>query len=142
MLFRSTLALGGTLAILLATSGSAQTVGDSATAGQAQARATADSGAQVYRQICQACHMPQGEGGSGAAKFPALAKNPRLQFPAYPVTLVVRGKGGMPSFDDVLTPQQIAGVVGYIRTNFGNNYPQPVTEEQVRQVMKGRSGGE
>lgn len=142
MLFRSTLAIGGTLAILLATSGSAQTVGDSATAGQAQARATADSGAQVYRQICQACHMPQGEGGSGAAKFPALAKNPRLQFPAYPVTLVLHGKGGMPSFDDVLTPQQIAGVVGYIRTNFGNNYPQPVTEEQVRQVMKGRSGGE
>jgi mono/diheme cytochrome c family protein len=142
MLLRSTAAIGGTLALLLAAAGSAQTVGDSATAGQVKQTATAQNGAQAYRQICQACHMAQGEGGSGAAKFPALARNPRLQSAAYPIMMVVRGKGGMPSFADVLSPEQIAGVVGYVRTHFGNDYAQPVTVEQVRQMMKAAPGSE
>jgi mono/diheme cytochrome c family protein len=139
---RSTAALGGLLTLLFAATGSAQTVGDSATAGQVQRPATAQNGAQVYRQICQACHMPQGEGGAGAARFPALAANARLQYPAYPITMVVRGRGGMPSFADVLTPDQIAGVVGYVRTHFGNNYAEPVTAEQVRQLTKRAPGSE
>lgn len=141
MLFRSTAALGGAITLLLAATGSAQ-VGDSATAGQVQRPATAENGAQVYRQICQGCHMAQGEGGAGAARFPALAANPRLQYPAYPITMVVRGKGGMPSFADVLTPDQIAGVVGYVRTHFGNSYAQPVTADQVRALMTKAPGSE
>lgn len=125
------------LALALTGPGDAQTVGDSATAGQVQRPATAGSGAQVYRQICQGCHMPDAKGGSGAATFPALAANPRLQFPAYPVTMVVRGRGGMPSFAEMLTPDQIAEVVTYVRTNFGNDYKKPVTAEEVRQLSKG-----
>jgi len=142
MRLRSIAASGGLLAALLTASAPAQTVGDSATAGQVQRSATAESGAEVYRQICQACHMATGEGGSGAATFPALSKNPRLQFPAYPVTMIVHGKGGMPSFADVLTPEQIAGVVGYVRTHFGNSYAQPVTADQVRDLMKIAPGSE
>ena len=142
MLIRHTAAAAAALALLPAMAAFAQTVGDSATAGQMQRPATADSGAKVYRQICQACNMADGEGGSGAATFPALAKNPRLQFPAYPITLVVRGKGGMPSFADLLTPEQIAGVVGYVRTHFGKSYAQPVTAEQVRQLSKRAPGSE
>ncbi len=63
-----------------------------------------------------------------------MAANPRLSAAAYPVTLVVKGRGAMPSFTDLLSPAQIAGVVGYVRTNFGNAYPKPVTEADVKQI--------
>ena len=89
------------------------------------------TGEQVYQQVCQACHMADGKGGSGAATIPALAGNPRLAAPAYPITMVLKGRGAMPWFNDVLSPAQIAGVVTYVRTNFGNSYPKPVTEADV-----------
>jgi mono/diheme cytochrome c family protein len=38
----------------------------------------------------------------------------------------------MPSLADMLVPAQIANVTGYIRTHFGNNYPAPVTAEDVQ----------
>ena len=92
------------------------------------------TGEQVYRQVCQACHMADAKGGSGAATIPALANNPRLASAAYPITLVVKGRGAMPGFTDLLSPAQIANVVGYIRTHFGNTYVKPVTEGDVAQV--------
>jgi mono/diheme cytochrome c family protein len=89
------------------------------------------TGQQVYEMVCQACHMADARGASGAATIPALAANRRLAQPAYPVVMVLKGRGAMPWFNDSLTPAQIAAVVTYIRTNFGNNYPAPVTEADV-----------
>lgn len=91
------------------------------------------TGEQIYRQICQACHLADGKGGAGAGKFPALANNPRMAVAAYPISVVTRGKGAMPWFSNMLNPEQVAAVVGYVRTNFGNNYPAPVTEADVKQ---------
>jgi mono/diheme cytochrome c family protein len=91
------------------------------------------TGEQVYKQVCAACHMADGKGAVGAGAFPSLANNPRLAAPAYPIVMVAKGKGGMPWFNDTLNPAQIAGVVTYIRTHFGNDYPAPVTEANVRQ---------
>jgi mono/diheme cytochrome c family protein len=90
------------------------------------------SGEQVYRYVCQSCHMADAKGGTGAATIPALASNPRLVAPAYPVTMILNGRGAMPWFRDTLTPAQIADVATYVRTHFGNNYPKPVTEAEVR----------
>ncbi|MGC1301659.1 MAG: cytochrome c [Caulobacteraceae bacterium] len=92
------------------------------------------TGEQVYRQVCQACHMADGRGGSGAAAIPALAGNPRLGVAAYPITIVLKGKGAMPWLGDILSPAQIANVVGYVRTHFGNAYPEPVTEAEVSRL--------
>lgn len=92
------------------------------------------SGEQVYRQVCQACHMADGKGGSGAATIASLANNPKLKFAAYPITIIGKGKGAMPWLTDILSPAQIAAVVGYVRTHFGNNYADAVTEEQVSQL--------
>jgi mono/diheme cytochrome c family protein len=91
-------------------------------------------GEQVYRQVCQSCHMPDGKGATGAATIPALANNAHLAVAAYPITLVAKGRGVMPWFDDMLTPTQIADVVSYVRTHFGNNYPKPVTAAEVTQI--------
>jgi mono/diheme cytochrome c family protein len=92
------------------------------------------TGEQVYTQVCQACHMADAKGGGGAAMIPALANNPRLGAAAYPIIMVVKGRGAMPSLTDLLAPAQIANVVGYIRTHFGNNYPGPVTEADVLRI--------
>jgi mono/diheme cytochrome c family protein len=93
------------------------------------------TGVQVYSQVCQACHMADGRGGAGAATIPALANNPRLAAPAYPILLVVRGRGAMPGLTDLLGPAQIAAVATYVRSHFGNAYPAPVTADAVRPFL-------
>lgn len=92
------------------------------------------SGKEVYRQICQACHMADAKGGTGAGTIPALAGNAKLGVAAYPITVVVRGKGGMPPFAGTLNPAEVAAVVTYVRTNFGNNFAKPVTEDEVKRL--------
>ncbi|MET0376169.1 MAG: cytochrome c [Rhizorhabdus sp.] len=92
------------------------------------------TGEQVYRQVCQSCHMIDGKGGAGAATITSLANNPKLRFPAYPITIIAKGKGAMPWLTDMLSSAQIAAVVGYVRTHFGNDYADPVTEEQVAKI--------
>ena len=78
--------------------------------------------------------MADAKGATGAATFPALANNPNLKMAVYPITVVLYGKAGMPWFNGVLTPEEIAAVVGYVRTNFGNNYMEPVTAEEVAKL--------
>lgn len=92
------------------------------------------NGEEVYRYVCAACHMQDAKGATGAATIPALASNPRLGAAAYPILTIVRGKGAMQAFGGVLTAEQIAGVTGYIRTHFGNNYPAPVTAADVAKL--------
>lgn len=99
------------------------------------------TGEEVYRVVCQACHMAGGKGAVGAGAFPALAGNPRLAAAAYPIVMIEKGKGGMPYFSDSLTPEQVAAVVNYIRTNFGNNYPGTVTADQVKPFATPPAGG-
>lgn len=93
------------------------------------------TGEEVYTQVCQACHMADARGGTGAATIPALAKNPKLAEPGYPVGMILQGRGAMPPLTDLLNPAQIAAVVSYVRTHFGNNYKKPVTEADVKQMM-------
>ena len=96
------------------------------------------TGEQVYVQVCQACHMADAKGGSGAAAIPALASNPKLATAGYPISLILRGRGAMPALADMLPPAQIANVTGYIRTHFGNNYTGPVTVEDVTRLSAPR----
>ncbi len=88
-------------------------------------------GARLYQAICQGCHMPQAQGAQGAGFYPALAQNPRLAAGAYPVAVVLGGLHGMPSFAERLSDQQVANVVNYVRTHFGNDYQDAVTPESV-----------
>lgn len=90
------------------------------------------TGEEVYQQVCQACHMADAKGGIGAGMIPALAKNPKLAEAGYPIGMILQGRGAMPSLTDLLSPAQIAGVVTYVRTHFGNNYKKPVTEADVK----------
>ncbi|MFC7334271.1 c-type cytochrome [Rhodocista pekingensis] len=116
------LAAGGTAA--------AQSTDVQSSAFAAPDRFAYSDGGQLYRAICQGCHMPTGEGAAGAGAYPALAANPNLEVTAYPVSMVVNGRKAMPSFS-FLSDTQISAVVGYVRTHFGNQFGDPVPVEEV-----------
>lgn len=99
---------------------------------------TPKNGEEVYVMMCQVCHMAGGKGAVGAGAFPALAKNPRLGTAAYPIHIIENGKGAMPWFRDALTPEQVASVVTYLRTHFGNDFREPVTAAEVREIRGSR----
>jgi mono/diheme cytochrome c family protein len=101
-------------------------------------RIAAQDGEGIFKTVCAACHMPNAMGGQGAGFYPALAKNDKLAVSAYPVTMVVNGKGGMPAFGEDMTDAQIAAVVTYVRTHFGNAYADPVPLDEVKQVREAK----
>jgi mono/diheme cytochrome c family protein len=97
-----------------------------------------DQGADVYRQSgCAVCHGGYGTGGFG----PKLAGDPMLAIGQFAIARILVGGGSgsaqMPAFGDKLSNDQIAAVVQYMRTNWGNDFG-PVTADQVadtRNVM-------
>ena len=91
-------------------------------------------GESIFAHVCAGCHMPNAQGAVGAARYPALAGNPKLATAAYPVFMVVNGRAGMPSFAPYLDDNQIAGVVNYVRTHFGNDYKDTVSPADVKAV--------
>lgn len=94
------------------------------------------SGAQIYQAICQGCHMVQGQGAKGAGFYPPLASNPKLAAGAYPVGVVMNGLHGMPSFAGRLSDAQVAEVVNYVRTSFGNHFEDKVSASDVQLFRK------
>jgi mono/diheme cytochrome c family protein len=91
-------------------------------------------GEALFRSICQGCHMPDAKGAKGAGMYPALAGNANLEAAAYPVTVVVHGRKGMPPFGDYLNDAQVAAVVNYVRSHFGNSYQDGVSADDVKAV--------
>jgi mono/diheme cytochrome c family protein len=89
-------------------------------------------GEAVYKGVCQGCHMPDAKGAVGAGAYPALAKNENLETAAYPVSIVLKGQKAMPFFALQLNDQQIADVVNYVRTHFGNRYRDKVKPQDVK----------
>jgi mono/diheme cytochrome c family protein len=76
--------------------------------------------------------MPDAKGAVGAGAYPSLAKNENLETAAYPVSVVLKGQKAMPFFAMQLGDQQIADVVNYVRTHFGNKYRDKVKPEDVK----------
>ena len=101
------------------------------------------SGSDIYSKYCVTCHQADGMGVQGA--FPPLAENEwsegdegRL------IRLVINGMQGPievsgSEYNNVMTPHgfltddQIANVLTYVRTSFGND-ADPVSADQVTRV--------
>lgn len=99
-------------------------------------------GARVYAQICQGCHMADGRGASGGGAYPSFVDNPKLASSAYMAAVILHGRRNMPAFAPekapapyfepaMLTDAQVAAVINHIRTNFGNDYRDPITAADV-----------
>ncbi len=97
-------------------------------------RFTEKTGAELYANVCQGCHMPDGKGAIGAGAYPSLAEDRNLESGGYPVTVVVRGLRGMPPVGALMNDAQVAAVVNYVRTHFGNQYQDAVSVEDVKQA--------
>jgi mono/diheme cytochrome c family protein len=117
---------------------------DSTAAAAAPAVATAD-GAAIF-QRCMACHQANGQGMPGA--FPPLAGSEWVNGPAArPIAIVMHGLQGeitvkgakynsqmMPYGTNVpMSDDEIAAVLTYVRSNFGNTAP-AVTPAEVAKV--------
>ena len=55
-------------------------------------------GAQVYTQLCQACHMADGGGATGAGTYPSFRGNPNIASATFMAAVVLHGRRNMPSF--------------------------------------------
>jgi mono/diheme cytochrome c family protein len=103
----------------------------------------AQTGAEIYQQICQGCHMAQAQGAKGAGTYPKLANDAALAAWQYVAVTVLNGRSAMPAFgtptgqvssgprNAFLSDAQIAAVTNYVRTHFGNQYRDVATAAQV-----------
>jgi len=102
------------------------------------------NGEAIFHAICQGCHMPDAKGATGAGTYPALAGNPKLASAPYMAAVILFGRHDMPAFvakpshspefipGTTLTDAQIADVINYVRTHFGNHYTDGITAEDVK----------
>ncbi len=88
-------------------------------------------GREMYLAECASCHQPEGEGF--AQVYPPLAGNPivMLHDPNPTIEVVLHGRGSMPPFRNELGPEELAKIVSYIRSAWGNN-ASTVTPTQMR----------
>lgn len=123
------------LAVTLLVAGGVQAA--AAQAGQA-APADDELGRQVYEANCAQCHGSSGQGIPGV--YPALDGDPFVTSSAeLPVQVVLEGRAPapdtppMPGFGDLLSDEEIAAVVSYIRGHWSNE-AEPVRAESVAEL--------
>ena len=103
-----------------------------------------DGGREIYRNICQACHQPDGRGQDRVA--PTLIGAAFTVGPAeIPARILLNGKEGafglMPPIGSTLSDEQIASVLTYVRREWGQSGTtvDADTVKAVRALSTGRS---
>ena len=103
-----------------------------------------DAGHEIYRNLCQACHQPDGRGQERLA--PALVGSElALASPEIPARILLNGKEGpvglMPPIGSAITDEQIASVLTYIRREWGQGGTavDPAVVQSVRGATAGRT---
>jgi mono/diheme cytochrome c family protein len=105
-----------------------------------------ETGRKLYSAQCAVCHGAEGRGFPPS--YPPLANNQSITMssPVNSIRMVLNGgyppgtkknprPHGMPPFSHVLTDEQAAAVLTYIRVAWGNNGT-PVRPEQVSELRK------
>ncbi len=75
-------------------------------------------GAKVFAQSCSGCHGANGQGSVG----PRLAGNDDLSDRGFVERRVREGGGIMPAFGGRLSDDQVASVVAFVRSSWGNEF--------------------
>lgn len=126
------------------TAAAGTTDGSSGAAGSAAIAFDRELGASVYGSSCSSCHQANGQGMPGV--FPPIAGDPVVtaEDPTEHVSIVLNGLHGkeingvayvspMPAFGGLLSDEQIAAVINYQRTSWGNDAPLVAAEEVAAQ---------
>ena len=110
-------------------------------------------GRRIFMANCAACHQATGQGLPGA--YPPLAGSEwamgpderiiRIVLSGLSGPLTVKGtpfNSSMPSLGPALRDEQLAGVLTYIRSDWGNNAPavSPDKVKEIRAAVAGRTG--
>jgi len=105
-----------------------------------------ESGRAIYQKQCSVCHGPEGKGQAPA--YPPLAGNQSITMasPVNSIRMVLNGgyapgtrrnprPYGMPPFSHILSDEEVAAVVSYIRVAWQNSGT-PVTPAQSNELRK------
>lgn len=102
---------------------------------------TGIAGDDVYKRTCVACHLATGEGLPNT--FPPLAKSDYIANRENTIRQVIKGSSGEltvngKTYNNTMPPQnltdeEVAAVLTYVYSNFGNS-GSAVTAEEVKQV--------
>jgi mono/diheme cytochrome c family protein len=103
-----------------------------------------EAGRDVYKNICQACHQTDGRGQEKIA--PTLIGSVlALAAPEIPARILLNGKEGpiglMPPVGSVLSDDQIAAVLTYVRREWGQSGTavEPEAVKTIRTLTAGRT---
>jgi mono/diheme cytochrome c family protein len=88
-------------------------------------------GAELFGDVCAACHQPDAKGAVGAGAYPPLTADKKLVSTEFMLTVLFRGLKGMPPVGDMMSDAQVADVINYVRTHFGNAYPDAISAADV-----------
>ncbi|SDS44177.1 Cytochrome c [Gillisia sp. Hel1_33_143] len=102
-------------------------------------------GKEVYNNLCATCHLPSGKGIAGS--FPPLdGSNWLTEKRAESIHAVKYGLNGPIVVNDVeynnvmapmgLTDQEVADVLNYTMSSWGNTNDNPITLEEVKAVKE------
>jgi nitrite reductase (NO-forming) len=108
------------------------------------------TGQQVYEQVCVTCHLNQGQGIPGI--YPPLAKSDWLtKDNSVLIKVVLHGLVGdivvndkpynnvMTAWGGMLNDEEVANVLTYIRSSWGNEQP-AITSKEVEDIRKKYDG--
>jgi mono/diheme cytochrome c family protein len=95
-------------------------------------------GEQIYGTTCANCHQLSGEGNTA---YPSLNNNAIVtaEDPTEALSIILNGRGQMPSFGGTLSDEEIAAVLSHERNSWDNR-ASLVTVDQVRQARAGGAG--
>jgi mono/diheme cytochrome c family protein/glucose/arabinose dehydrogenase len=97
-----------------------------------------DTGRDIYRNICQGCHQPDGRGQDRIAP-PLAGSTLALARADIPARILLSGKEGptglMPPIGSTINDEQIAAVLTYVRREWGQT-GDPVSSAAVAEVRR------
>lgn len=105
-------------------------------------------GAKIYSVKCNGCHMSDAKGDG--ANFPSLVGSAWATGETERFAMIIlnglhgpmstgktySGAGGMPAQGVGLSPEDLAGVMTYVRNNFGNSVGDVVTVDMAKAAME------
>jgi len=98
------------------------------------------SGEELYKQCLPRCHMMDGKGASGAAAIRRWCQS-NWRRPVIRLRWLVGGRAHA-AVGDMMNEAQVAAVVNYLRTHFGNAMADVVTARMRATHGTEREGGD
>jgi len=124
--------------------GAGEFTGEDNPAGGVSEKTMIHPGKAVYDKYCLACHLADGSGIAGM--FPPLTPNPYVNDKNKIIDVVLNGMSGKievngETYNNFMVPhshltdEELANVISYVRTSFGNEL-EPVTKEEINAARK------